>query len=648
MTQHTFRDLLEWAVAHEEGTDTLRAIRYVPARLGMLDHDIATLPADMRFFETTVAGQGYALVSRARNMKSNGRRADSRIRSALRRFLQSKALLPPPTPAHRQRYTQLMALIEAEEGVPGSGALWTTGRHRSLTILRARANCAPEALTQAEIDRIGREISADGRKSLRKTVAFVNELKGVSNALPAIREFLPDADLIPPAGSARARRIDWGGLPEPFRASFEALADDCLVDSGDLADRMLARIEAGEDPEVVAAEADIQALQEGREVGKPTAARNGYRQAVTWLVRAWEDSGRDARDLEDVRELFTLETVKAAISQQLKRSDAGADLKAGLDSTTLKTRLTRLITLARHGFEDAGLTAVITLLKTKHYDAPRTKRKASKSRAVIMEVDRIAGKLRQCPELASVWANAPTRIAETAQRALDDAVSSKKEAREVTALRLFAGAAAYALQMSRPLRTTCLRHTRIASSGEAHANLLRTSPNETLLTFRFAPWEIKNTAWVNVDVVGADAEILRAWLDHGRPRLIDLQGLDPDNIYLFPGNALPSQDEGDPVVLPRGSYSPSAFLDLWRDASEALGVHETPHRMRHVVALLCLALRPGDHAFTSSILGILESTARKHYGRDDGQAAAREARAAILAEHPDLFKTLTRRLRDAR
>ena len=124
MTQHTFRDLLDWAVAEGEGTDTLRAIRYIPARLGMLDHDIATLPADMRFFETKIAGQGYALVSRARNMKSNGRRADSRIRSALRRFLQSKALLPCPTPAHRQRYTQLMALIEAEEGVPGAGALW--------------------------------------------------------------------------------------------------------------------------------------------------------------------------------------------------------------------------------------------------------------------------------------------------------------------------------------------------------------------------------------------------------------------------------------------------------------------------------------------------------------------------------------------
>ncbi|OOY02790.1 hypothetical protein [Thioclava sp. F28-4] len=648
MTQHTFRDLLDWAIAKGEGADTIRAIQYVPARLGMLDHDIVTLPADMHFFETTVAGHGYALISRAQNMKQNGRRADSRIRAALRRFLQALAVLPAPTPAHRQRYSQLMALIEAEEGVPGSGALWNTGRHRSLVILRARARCAPEELSQSEIDRIGQEVSAKDRKSLRKSVAFLNSLTKDVETLPAIQAYLPATELRLPPGSARARRIDWDALPEEFKISFETLADACLADSENRADAMLARIEAGEDPEKVAAEADLLAQQGGRDSGKPTAARTGYREAVAWLVRAWEDSGRDAADLQDVRELFELQTIRAAITQQLERSDSGYDLKAGLESTTLKTRLTRLITLARRGFRDVGSAAVITLLKTKHYDAPRAKRKASKSSAVMMEVDRIAGTLQQRPELASVWANAPTRIAGSAERALGDTTRMKKQSREITALRLLAGAVAYAIQMSRPLRTRCLRHTRIASKGEAHANLLRSSPSQTMLTFRFAPWETKNDAWINVDVVGSDAEIVRAWLETWRPRLIELQGLDPDNIYLFPGNALPPQDEGDPIALPRGSYSTSAFLDLWRDASNVLGWHETPHRMRHVVALLSLAIRPGDHAFTSSVLGILESTARKYYGRDDGQAAAREARAAILAEHPDIFKTLTRRLHDAR
>ena len=97
------------------------------------------------------------------------------------------------------------------------------------------------------------------------------------------------------------------------------------------------------------------------------------------------------------------------------------------------------------------------------------------------------------------------------------------------------------------------------------------------------------------------------------------------------------------MALPRGCYAPSAFLELWRDASRVLGVAETPHRMRHVVALLILALRPGDYGFVATVLGNSAPVARKHYGRDDGQAAAREARAALLAAHPDLFQNFKRR-----
>lgn len=646
--QYSFKDLLAWAEEEGSGVDTIRAIEKVPARLGLLDRDIGAIPAEMRSFEMDVAGQGYALVSRAKNMKTNGRRMDSRIRAALRQFLQAKAVAPRPSPAHSFRYCELMDLIKAQEGLPGSGALWNIGRHRSLAVLRARAQCAPEALTQVEIERIARDVSAENRRSLRKAVLFLNSLEHRSAAVPGILKFLPSIKLRVPAGSGRARKVEWIELPEAFRNSFDALVDASLAGSEDLADRMLARIEAGEDPELVMSEADALALEKTRSIGKPTAARKGYREAISWLVRAWEDTGGDIATLRDVRELFERQTIEAAIQQQIERSNAACDLKDSLDSTTLKTRLTPLITLAKHGFGDVAVTAVLTFLKKKHFDAPRAKHKVSKASSVEMDVDRIASLLRQRPELATVWTNAPMRIAQAACEALDEARALGKPVREVTALRLFAGAVAYALQMSRPLRTACLRNTRIASHGEAHANLLRTTSDETMLTFRYAPWEVKNNTWVNVDVVGEDAAIVREWLERGRPRLIELQELDPRNVFLFPGSALPAHDEGDPVMLPRGTYSTSAFLDLWRDASDVLGVHLTPHRMRHVVALLSLALRPGDHAFTSSVLGILESTARKHYGRDDGQAAAREARAAILATHPEIFNNLTRRLSDAR
>ena len=639
------KDVEEWAEANGESGDTVRSLKRVPARLGMLDADLASLSADPLRYDRDIAGRGYALVSRAKDMEKNGRREDSRVRALLKRFQAAHFGMTPQHQSVRARYDALMDLIEANEGKPGSGKRWNIGRHRSFCALRARAAVAPENLTQEEIDRIGREMSAEKRKGLRKTVVFLNTLARLTNEIPELRGFLPAVQLDPPAGSSWARRMAWNDLPAAFRASFYAAADACVAGEEDLAEQMLARIEAGEDPEIVMAEADERGTQDESGVGKPTAAREQYRLAVTWLVRVWENEGNDVDALTDIRELFQKSTIEAAIVDQIARSRKADDLRDPLVSTTLKTRLTSLKTLAKRGLEDMKAVAVIRFLQVQHYDVPRKKlAKTGEEDAILMEVDRIFSNLRQKPELANIWSNAPRRIADAARREIETARLKKNLGQELTALRKFAGAAAYAVQMSRPMRPECLRHGRIASHEDAHANLVRNAPGEKSLTFRFAPWEIKNDRWVTVEVVGDDAEILREWIETWRPRMIELQKLDKNNVYLFPGSAQPKLEEGDPIVLPRGSYSPSAFLELWRDASKVLGVHETPQRMRHVVALLILALRPGDYAFVSTVLGNTADVAEKHYGRDDGQAAAREARAAMLAAHPDLFNQLSKRL----
>lgn len=639
-------DVQDWATAQNENPDAIRALRRVPARLGLIDADLGTIPADLGHFERRIAGQGHALVSRASDMAASGAREDSRLRALLRRYHAARSETGVASPAVRARYDALIALVTAEEGPPGSGARWNSGKHRRLWVLRARAGLAPEALTQAEIDRISAEMGADKRKGLRKAVAFLEELRRLTNVLPELRDFLPPEALMPPAGASRARKMDWAALPEAFRASFEAAADACLAGLDDHAEALLARIEAGEDPEIVMAEADAMADRKTRDLGKPTAARTRYREAVSWLVRSWEDAGGDTDTLHDLRQLFDRITIETAIRDQIARSTAAPDLRDPLDSTTLKSRLVALTTLARRGLDDPRAVALLKLLGQQHYELPRRKRKKDRGgEGVLMEVDRIAGMLRQEPELAGIWAHAPQRIAEAAQRDLAAAQVAGHREREISALRRFAGAVAYALQMSRPLRPVCLRQTRIASAGEVPANLVRTSPRKDLLTFRYAPWEVKNVRDVTVEVSGPDAVILREWIDTWRPRMIELQNLDPANVYLFPGAALPKRDAGDPVDLPRGAYAPSSFLELWRDASAVLGVHETPHRMRHVVALLTLAAHPGDYARVSAVLGNTEATARKHYGRDNGEAAARQSRAAMLAAHPDLFKTLNRRQR---
>lgn len=643
----TLLDVRDWAVTVRESAEAIRCLEKIPARLELLDADLGSLPADLVSFERQIAGRGYALVLRAQRVEAAGRRMDSRVRALLRRFWAQRDGNAAADDAVRARWTALIALIAAQEGRPGTGTRWNIGRHRTLTILRARSTLAPQDLTQTEIDRIGREASAEARKSLRKAVAFLDGLANLSAELPELAGFLPSAPLAPPAGSSRARRIDWQALPAAFRASFEAAADACLADGEDLAEELLARIEAGEDPDIVMTEADMRASRDLARVNKPTAAREGYRQAVAWLVRTWEDAGGDPASLRDMRELFTRTTIEQAITGQIARASAAHDLRDPILSTTLKTCLTNLTTLARRGLRDGKAVAVISLLRARHYDVPRKRlMRNTEGDGILMDVDRIFARFRQRPDLVGLYANAPARIAGLARAAIEQARADGNRMAEITGLRLFAGAAAFAIQLSRPLRTACLRHARITATATVPANLLRSAPGKPGFSLRFAPWEIKNAMTVTVDITGTDAAILTEWLEIWRPRMIALQGL--DSVYLFPGQAVPKPDEGDPMLLPRGSYSVAAFVELWRDAAALIGVEETPHRMRHVVALLILAQRPGNYALVSAVLGNTEATARRHYGRDDGQAAASEVRAALLAEHPDFFRQLQNRHRHAR
>ena len=71
-----------------------------------------------------------------------------------------------------------------------------------------------------------------------------------------------------------------------------------------------------------------------------------------------------------------------------------------------------------------------------------------------------------------------------------------------------------------------------------------------------------------------------------------------------------------------------------------IGINLTPHEPRHSVATLILAIEPGNFAKVASVLGDTEETARRHYGRDSGEAAAREVRAALKLRHPAIFRKL--------
>ena len=200
---------------------------------------------------------------------------------------------------------------------------------------------------------------------------------------------------------------------------------------------------------MVMAEADALGVAKASSVGKPTAARKQYQSAVAWLVRSWENEGGDTAGLTDLRSLFGRATLEAAIKDQISRSRAASDLRDPLSSGTLATRLASLTALA-----------ILKLLKAQHYDVPRKKLlQSGNEEGLQMEVDRIAAKLRQSPVLATLWSNAPQRLAKVARERIESARDEKTISREITALRIFAGAVTYALQMSRPCgQDACATH----------------------------------------------------------------------------------------------------------------------------------------------------------------------------------------------
>jgi hypothetical protein len=113
--------------------------------------------------------------------------------------------------------------------------------------------------------------------------------------------------------------------------------------------------------------------------------------------------------------------------------------------------------------------------------------------------------------------------------------------------------------------------------------------------------------------------------------------------YLIPGEASPRLLKDD-VVLPAGCIAPSTLSEIWDEGCRIIGLAMDPHMCRHAVATLVLAMEPGNYAKAASILGITEATVREHYGHEDGQRASAEVRKALLAEHPDMFKLLRRRV----
>lgn len=629
----TCGDVLTWAKAVGEKRDAIYELEKVPARMGMGDDDIGLIPADLAHFHHVIAKSSYGVVSSARDIEVARRRGNSRLGKLLERFHAAHGSTKPAGVS--ETYDPLIEGIKAREGFTDDGADFPTSTHKSIFTLRARCHVALDALDQAEIDRVFLEATTEKRRSLRRAVNLLCELKRGHNRWPELAALLPSADLLVPKTSDRAERIMWSSLPERFRNEVEDIFREVLLTPDDLAAWIQEQMSSGVASEEINRLVNDRVKGRGRRPKNSKTAISGYKGAVTWLVRRYKQQAEAADVLPGLRELMFRERIADAIDDQIARSDASPKLKDAKKSQTLANRLTNLRTVARHGLHDPEIVAHIDILKVAYHEYIVTPKELTE------DADRTCRTLQHRPDLAARFVNAPQTLAREAEAAIAEAKVNRDLDREDEALRLYASAVLHAIQASRPLRTSNLIGLRNRGSATIGGNVTWIKKGDHA-ELRFLKGEIKNDQIVTVHVVGEDAKILWRWLEVHRKRFVELRKLQ-DNPYVFPGNARPRFTK-DAITLPDGCMAPATMAEVWSLGDERIGLGISPHACRHAVATLILAVEPGNFAKAASVLGDTEETVRKHYGRDSGEQAAKAVRAALISRHPDIFKRMKGKL----
>ena len=627
-------DLLSWAEEAGEDRYAVLELKKVPARMSHADEELHLISADPVYFETNVAPAPYGMVSRAADLDAARRRGNARLRALIERFWAARGCAQPAQ-EDRETYTKVIDLVRAHEGFADRGDPLPTSFHKPLLTLRARCLVPFDELDQPEFDRVWGEATTGVRKSLRKIPNLIERLRNGHNLWPEITELLPSCNLVTPPspGLHRARRILWKDLPEVFRADAERVFERAMVLPSSLKSWAKEQIAAGRPAVDIDKEVAERKRQRGRSPKNAKTATAGYRQAITWLLREQVLQSMDFDELSTLDALFTAEALEAACKSQITRCAASDTLKDADESSTLWSRFTNLMTLARHGLQDPEKVALLNVIKLVYEDyiLPPDEMTA--------EATAVCDRLRKNPHLAATYVHAPSRLHAVATQALAEATTTDGEER---ALRLFAVAAAYAIQVSRPLRPGNLFTSRISGADKCPRNV-HWIEDRAFAEIRFVAGEVKNRNALTVEVVGRDAEILWDWQMVHRPRLAKLRGLERSP-YLFPGKAMPRLRKAG-LRLPTGAMSAAAIGELWDLGDRHLGLGLTPHQCRHATGTLMLAVDPGNFASVASVLANTEAVARAHYAKDSGEAAAAAVREALLAHHPDIFKRLKGRIK---
>ena len=612
----TMLDFYESSEAQNAPYKTRLEIRKLPKRLGLDEtEDLVEFAADQKTFEDQIAIAGEALFARANNPKKARDQANSRIRTVLGQFLAARSGLPAT--ANHPDYETVEAWVRDNEGFVDRGDLFPQGRSAAIAMLcKWFGHIALRDMTAADVQAVLARIPSAKRRSFGSALTFVDRLNADASGLPAeVAACLPRESL---RVAAPDKPVHWPDLPTSLQISATAVFDALLMQTTAQADAALARIRAGEDPELVAM--DVNAAR-SKDVTNPAIWREGQQGHVSWLYRGALRCGRRPECLED---LLTLDTFEAALDAHAAAAKAGR-VRAALETSTLKSRFTGLIQLAAKGLKDPKLAAALQILRNTReaeVNNPYVKGLSKRADALIDTLhdggDALYRRIVTAPEL----------IAEEVRARLEGWESMPPNKRLET-LKLGASAAIWALQLCRPRRRANVLFERLRAARDPntrialHAKTLRTEGrNYVSLTPK---GEVKNLRQLEFVIRAQDAEILRWWIEDLRPLYIETRKI-ADSCYLFPGAASP-RNLRTGIDLPPGCVSGAWFAEAWNAGAEIVGLRLTSHQARHTAAIIWLARHPGDFAGAAALIGSSERIVREKYGADDSASVAAEARA---------------------
>jgi integrase len=621
----TIADVVVWATDANLHRDTIYELRKIAARLGITEEDLSAIPADLFYFETSIAPTPYGSVSNASNIEAARKRGNSRLRSCLKKFGGSKPNLCSDV---SESFLKLIEAVKDREGFSACGADLPTCQHLPIYTLRRLSRVPLANLDQAEVNQMVEGSTPETRRSLVKGIKALNMLRDGQSKWPEIGCLLPPTELQVPSGRERAYRLKWSEFTPEFRENVDALFAETLVNPESLAQRAKQMMTDGVSSEAINKFVTDRTMGRKHISKNHEAAKATYRAAITWVARAYATL-HPLTELVDPQQLFDRDIIRRAIDDQITRSNTSLKLKDANKSCTLANRLVSLKTLALYGLRSEAVVLDIEVLSAAYKDY------IIKQREMTDNADAICTALQHNPHLASRFVNAPTALTHLAGEVLRAAQETNNKLHELNALRLYAVAALYAIQLSRPLRTRNLITLRHRLSPHLGKNLRWLKDGEHA-EIRFNSLETKNERTIRVAVVGKDAQILWNWQNIYRPRLIELSGCN-DSPYLFPGAATPRLVKNG-LTLPDGTMSPASFAELWAKGDQVIGLGLTPHSCRHAIATLVLAKEPGNFAKAAAVLADSEATVRKHYGKDSGESASSAVRSVLLAQYPSLFK----------